>query len=94
MEQLLTVTSAMVAAGKAEVSLLNKYLKEYSELIFGTRKGSKKPILNEKEDLYKNMQGFRSLFKEKITFRPKVGKKIDAEFDNVSLEELMKTESN
>lgn len=92
MEQLLTVTSAMVAAGKAEVSLLNKYLKEYSELIFGNLKTSSKAAPAAKEDLYKNMEGFRSIFKEKITFRPKVGKKLTAEFENVSLEELMKSE--
>lgn len=80
----------MVAQGKAEVPLLNKYLKDYSDIIFGKTQTVPKKTSVDKEQLYENMEGFRVLFDEKITFNPKVGKKLDTEFQSISLEELMK----
>jgi len=81
----------MVANGKADVNLLNKYLSEYSDLIFGTTTKLKKQT-TPKEELFENMKGFRSLFKEKITFKPKVGNKLDKEFKDVNLIDLIKSE--
>jgi len=94
MEQLLTVASVMVAGGKADVKLLNEYLKDYSNLLFGSKAEFLKSssTKNEKEEILDKMKGFRALFKEKVVFKPKVGKKLDGEFTNVNLAELMKSE--
>ncbi len=81
----------MVAAGKAEVNLLNKYIKNYGELMFGRE--SKAKASTSKKDLLKNMEGFQEVFKKKVTFITKVGKKMDTEFENVQLEDLIKSEN-
>lgn len=80
----------MVANGKADVNLLNKYLSEYSDLIFGHVTKTKKTS-TPKEELYEDMKGFRALFKEKVTFKPKVGKKFDKEIKDVNLIDLIKS---
>jgi len=80
----------MVSAGKAETSLLNKYLKTYEELMLGQT--SSTSTNTNKEDLYKHMEAFQSAFKDKVTFIPKVGKRLDKEFENISMEELIKSE--
>jgi len=83
----------MVANGKADVNLLNGYLKDYNNLMYGKVTSKSKSKQGEKEDLYNKMEGFRALFsKEKITFKPKVGAKLDGDMHNISLEELMKSE--
>jgi hypothetical protein len=91
MEQLLTVTSIMVANGKTDVKLLNSYLKDYHQLVFGktvkepTGKTDGKEIMNEQ------INGFRKFFKN-VTLKPKFGKKIESEFSNVNFKDLMKME--
>lgn len=95
MEQLLTVASAMVAGGKADLKTLNGYLKDYNDLVFGKSFKNKKVSKNEKEELFENLKGFRSIFgEEKVTFKPKVGKKFDKEVSSMSLEDLMNLEKN
>lgn len=85
----------MVANGKADVSLLNGYLKDYSDLIYGKVTPKTKQVKGDKKELMDHMEGFRALFgREKITFKPKVGAKLDGEIHNISLEELMKSEKN
>ncbi len=79
----------MVAGGKAEVTLLNKYIKNYEEVIFGLKPSVSKS--SNKEDLYKNMLGFKEVFKEKVTFKAKIGDKIETIMDNMSLEDLLKS---
>lgn len=82
----------MVANGKSENSLLNKFLKDYNSLIFG-KQLKNKPRKSDKDELFENLKGYRALFgKEKVTFKPKIGRKIQKDFNNVSLEELMKME--
>jgi hypothetical protein len=81
----------MVANGKADVKMLNKYLSEYSDLIFGKKVEFNKTT-SPKEELLDNMKGFRSLFREKVTFKPKVGEKFTKEVTNASLVDLLKKE--
>jgi hypothetical protein len=83
----------MVAAGKAEVNLLNKYIKNYGELMFGHGQKSGTKSSTSKEDLFKNMKGFKEVFKDKVTFIAKAGRKVDTEFENVQLEDLIKLEN-
>ena len=80
----------MVANGKADVNMLNKYLSEYSDLIFG-RLSKIKKTTSPKEELYEDMKGFRTLFKDKVTFKPKVGQKFDTEVKDVNLIDLIKS---
>lgn len=95
MEQLLTVASAMVAGGKADLKMLNGYLRDYNDLVFGKSLKNKKVSKNEKEELFENLKGFRSMFgEEKITFKPKVGKKFDKEVSSISIQDLLKLEKN
>lgn len=81
----------MVANGKADVNLLNKYLSEYNDLIFGRTTKAKKAN-TPKEELYEDMKGFRALFKDKVMFKPKVGKKFDKEIKDMNLIDLIKSE--
>jgi hypothetical protein len=80
----------MVAAGKADVDMLNRNLKDYNTAIYG--KIDKQATKSKNDPLLKNIEGFRTLFGEGITFKPKIGKKLDGEFKNKSFEELMKLE--
>lgn len=80
----------MVALGKSDVKVLNSHLKEYTDEMFGRTKKRKKTDKGTKDSLQENMKGFQSLFKEKVTFKPKVGKKLDKEMTNVNILDLIK----
>lgn len=89
----MTVASVMVAGGKADVKLLNDYLKDYSDLLFGKKSSSKTKKVG-KEEIFENLKGFRTMFKDQVTFKPKVGKKFDTEVNNMDIKDLMKLEKN
>jgi len=85
----------MVAGGKADLKMLNSYLRDYNDLVFGKSFKKKKVSKNEKEELFENLKGFRTMFGgDKVTFKPKVGKKFDKEVSSMSIHDLLKLENN
>jgi len=79
----------MVSNGKADVSLLNKYLQMYNDILFGTSEKTISSKKSDKDQLYNQMKGFKAVFKKPVAFKPVVGKKITSEFQNATLQELM-----
>ncbi len=80
----------MVGGGKADVELLNKYLKDYNDSIYGRMHTSSGKKTTGKEGLLEQMKGFRSVFGDKGSFKARAGKKLEGEISNISMEELMK----